>query len=373
MGGAVMQKKRDANMDYLKVLSIVMIVFFHYFWNADYNWAAFNAPQQVLIAAAHMFGELGVDCFALVSGYYLSASKKPFRLEKLWNLWKQIFVYSVLSMAVIHLFVHHYSLSATTLAKLFFPVTNKVWWYTTAYALLYIFSPYINRLMHALSREEHKQLIGILLLVFSVIPTVAAVKNGNTEGFLYYNRFIWLVVLYIIAGYIRKYGLDVPFAKQNITSTWKQWMKLHIISWIVLFVYIVIVRIVCGPDMMDRAIYFRCPNSILMLAMAISLFMVFKSVSLNGGRLIPFLSSCTLGIYMVHGGRSGQFWWNRIFHHPSLEGTWLVFADAFCALIVIMCAGVAVEYVRQKTANYLKMRKEKQKQLQQESTRSAEA
>ena len=93
-----MTKKRDANMDYLKVLSIIRIVFFHYFWNADYNWAAFNAPQQVLIAAAHMFGELGVDCFALVSGYYLSTSKKPFRAEKLWNLWKQIFMYSVLSM-----------------------------------------------------------------------------------------------------------------------------------------------------------------------------------------------------------------------------------------------------------------------------------
>ena len=366
-----MTKKRDANMDYLKVLSIIMIVFFHYFWNADYNWAAFNAPQQVLIAAAHMFGELGVDCFALVSGYYLSTSKKPFRAEKLWNLWKQIFMYSVLSMLVIHLFVHSYKLSAGTFGKLLFPVTSKVWWYATAYVLLYLFSPYINKLLNALSKEEHAKLIGLSLVLFAVIPTFAAVKNGNTENFLYYNRFIWLVVLYFIAGFIRRYGLDVPFAKQNITAGWKPWMKIHVISWAVLFVYIVIVRLICGSDMMDAAIYFRRPNSILMLVMAISLFMVFKECSLNGGKLIPFLSSCTLGIYMAHGGRSGQFWWNRIFHNPAYEGTWMVFADAFCALVIIMCTGVAIEFVRQKIENYLKTRKINRKQeelLKQETT-----
>jgi surface polysaccharide O-acyltransferase-like enzyme len=127
--------------------------------------------------------------------------------------------------------------------------------------------------------------------------------------------------------------------------------------------------------MMDAAIYFRRPNSILMLVMAISLFMVFKECSLNGGKLIPFLSSCTLGIYMAHGGRSGQFWWNRIFHNPAYEGTWMVFADAFCALVIIMCTGVAIEFVRQKIENYLKTRKinRKQEELLKQETTSVQA
>ncbi len=367
-------KRRDANMDYLKILSIIMIAFFHYFWNGDYNWAAFTAPQQVFIAAFNMFGELGVDCFAMVSGYYMCMSKKPFRKEKLWNLWKQIFFYSVLSMVLIHIFVHPYKATLETAGKLFFPVISKVWWYATAYVLMYIFSPYINKMIHALTKQEHEKLINAALLVYMLIPTIAAVQNGNTESFLYYNRFIYMVVLYVIAAYIRMYGLNVPFAKQNITSSWKPWLVIHILSWAVLFVYIIIVRIVCGADMMDTAIYFRCPNSVIMMALAISLFMMFKECSLNGGKLIPFLSSCTLGIYMIHGGRSGQLWWNRIFHNPAYEGTWMVFADALCALVVIFCAGVAVEFVRQNIDklwnNWKANRKQKKKaelELQQAS------
>lgn len=337
-------------MDYLKVLSIIFIVLFHYFWNAKYNWAEFSTSKRIVIDAFYMLGELGVNCFALVSGYYLSASRQPFRFKKLRSLWVQVFLYSLLSAVMIHRYVKPYKFSIPTLLGILLPVTYNVWWYTTAYVLLYILSPYINRCLTNLSQREYKRFVIILVGIFSLIPTILGAYSKNTESFLYYNRFLWLVVLYCVAGYIRLHGdsLLTKYSKQSTKRLF--WFLIHIATWLVLIGYIAVMEIwpdILGEKIIMDAIYFWRPNSFLMLILSVSLFLFFKEINLRGGRIITFLASATLGIYMTHGGRSASFWWNRIFHNPEYQGTWMVFADAFTALATIFCVGVVLELIRQ--------------------------
>lgn len=350
-------KNRNYSMDYLKIISIICIVLFHYFWNAKYSWAQFTYPQRVTVDIFLMLGELGVNCFALISGYFLSASKKPFKISKLAALWGQVFLYSLLSAAVIHQYVKPYTFSIPTMLSIVFPVTYNVWWYTSAYVLLYIFSPYLNRCLTNLSRNEYRRLVIVLVGIFSIIPTILGAFSKNTESFLYYNRFLWLVVLYCVGGYFQLHGDSLqPTFNNKPVSKPLFWFLVHVATWILLIGYIAVMEY--WPDLLGKAvimdaIYFWRPNSFLMLVLSVSLFMFFAEINLPGGRIVSFLASTTLGIYMTHGGRSAAFWWNRIFHNPEYAGTWNVFTDAFTALLTIFCVGVVIEIIRQSLAKFV--------------------
>ena len=73
--------------------------------------------------------------------------------------------------------------------------------------MLYLFSPFLSKGLRALSRNEWSKLIVIMLVAWCILPTLLSLSNekNDTEVFLFYNRFIWMVVLFTIGGFLRLY------------------------------------------------------------------------------------------------------------------------------------------------------------------------
>ena len=82
-------KKRDNNLDLLRIISMLMVVCLHTVgWGGlvegalvpgTANWYLGNAMQTLSLQA--------VNCFVLISGYFLCTAK--FRLSKLASTWMQ--------------------------------------------------------------------------------------------------------------------------------------------------------------------------------------------------------------------------------------------------------------------------------------------
>lgn len=337
-------RRRDSNFELLRVLAIVMIVVFHYTWNADYTWQKMQGGGKLAIDVFYHFGELGVNSFGLLTGYFLSAQERPFRAQKAFLLWMQVLFYSVLSSAAYYtLKPEEFDLQA--LFEIIFPLSFHIWWYATAYLLLYFCAPFLNRLLNTLSRGEYRWLLVFQMTVFCILPTLLGVLEDNPEGFWYYSRFFWLIVLYCFAGYIRKY--DPPFRLR----TWKGWMLTHLALWAILIAFMAFWERF-GDHFEEvfpiSAIYFWRPNTVMMAALSVTLFLMCKNLRLRENRVINGLASATFGIYLFHGGRSGVVWWNRIFHNPAYEGTPMIFIDLLCAVAVILVLGLLVESVRKR-------------------------
>lgn len=307
-------KRRESNFELLRILAIVMVVIFHYVWNTDYHG---SGTGRLVVDAFYLFGELGVNCFALLSGYFLSGAEHPFHAKKAVLLWFQVLFYSVVSAAVCYALKPE-PVTLFSLCRIFLPIIFKNWWYITAYFLLYFITPYLNIVLRNLNRQEHQKLLAFLLTVFSIIPTVFGTLNNGAEKFLYYNRFLWLVVLYFAAAYIRSYDLTL-FGR---IRSWKGWLLLHALIWCADLLFAAFWERY-GARFSEyfpiRATYFWNPNTIIVAGLSVTLFMTFKKIRIPHQPVIAYLGSVTFGIYLFHGGGSGSVWKAQLLHSAALS------------------------------------------------------
>ena len=77
-----------------------------------------------------------------------------------------------------------------------FPTTFSVYWFMTAYCILYLVSPYINKLFNNLKKKEVEKLLIIMgILSCGLVITLLQVNRGINNLFVF-------VFLYILGAYI---------------------------------------------------------------------------------------------------------------------------------------------------------------------------
>ena len=72
-----MKKIRNSNFEILRILSMFMIICFHCSFHGKFSDGEGN---RLIINFFNMFGELGVNCFVLISGYFYD--KTRFKTDK---------------------------------------------------------------------------------------------------------------------------------------------------------------------------------------------------------------------------------------------------------------------------------------------------
>lgn len=249
-------------------------------------------------------------------------------------MWVQVLFYSILSNVIISR-MEISEINQNKILQSIFPITYRFRWYATAYFILYIFSPYINRGLKALQKKEYARLIFTFLIIYCIWPTVIGIFNNSTENFLYYNRCLWIVIMYCIAGYIKIYGIY----KENLRFI--HWVVIHLISWIVLINFIVFIpENGVSEQVKMKNTYFWQPNSILLFVVSISLFMIFTCIKLKENKVITYIASCTFGMYL------GQDIILKAFFRKNLSVTKDVFVDMICAFVCIVMGILVIETLR---------------------------
>ena len=175
------------------------IVGVHCMVHSDLDYSA-EAPITANLLWAQfvgMWGSVGTDMFILITGYFLSRSFA--KVSGLVKLWLTIFFYSVLFLVVFWFFVPDRVTWKGVVTSLF-PVVRSHYWFLTCYVLLYVVSPFLGAGVRALNQRQHEYLMGLVLVLWSIIPT-------TNLGSMYYNEFLLYVMLFIVAAYIRLYEI----------------------------------------------------------------------------------------------------------------------------------------------------------------------
>lgn len=330
---------RDSNFELLRILAILFIISFHCAWEGGFEYPAF-CFNKFLVESFHMLGEIGVNLFILISGYHMIRGR--FKIKKLISLLLQVQFYNWIC---VFLCVHFgtMTLDRRTVFINFFPVTEYKYWFATVYILLYLFSPYINRLLLCLSRKEFQKMLLLCLAVFCIFPTVYGALKNDTETLFYYNRFIWLLIVYMIGAYIRLY----PPVKYVSSAKW-----LGISALIFFFME-------CAIYVMERfqpffnkvgivgGNYFWRPNTIPVAAVSLSLFLCFRFIKVKPIKAVNLLASTTFGIYLLHDGQLNFYMWQVLL--KSTEYTFsprLILFIPMCALLIFII-GACVDFLRQ--------------------------
>lgn len=326
--------ERDSNFELLRILAILFIISFHCAWEGGFEYPAF-CFNKFLVESFHMLGELGVNLFILISGYHMIHGS--FKIKKLITLLLEVQFYNWIC---VFLCVHFgtLSLDKRTVLINFFPVAEYKYWFATAYILIYLFSPYINRLLLGLSRKELQKLLLICLVIFCIFPTVYGALKNDTETLFYYNRFIWLLIVYMLGAYIRLY----PPVKYVNSLKW-----LFVSAFIFFFMECAIYVLERFQPFFNKigivgGNYFWRPNTIPMAALSVSLFLCFRFLKRKPIKLVNLLASTTFGIYLLSDGQLNFYMWQTLF--KTTEYTFshkLILFIPFCALLIFVISACA--------------------------------
>ncbi len=283
-----MNKVKSSNIELLRIIAMVMIIAHHYclhgvfsFWHTNSNLICYI--NNILLSIISMGGKIGVDIFVLITGYFMIT--KNFNFSKVIKLYLKTLVYSLLILGIAYIYGEHH-VPSNILNSSLFPFGGNAYWFITAYIMLYILTPYLNRFILT-SKKTMLNLLMITTTIFWVIiPTF-------TYADYCFSNLIWFIYLYFVGAAIRL----KTFA--NIFIDKKLFKFLSVLSCIFLLGYVIVI---CSDKEVNlwNTIKPAGMQTIFILSIAVFMFNLFKDLQINYNKFINFISASVLGVYLFH-------------------------------------------------------------------------
>lgn len=281
-------KVRESNLELLRIVSMLMIVFHHYIMhgiilpcegNPALSQAVNYSGFEAILKSVNFGGTFGINCFVLISGYFMI--KQATHIRKLFILWGQVVFYTVVLFFVTIYACDAYRESLPTIGfssvfALFFPLFFGKYWFITTYVALCILSPYLNLLLTRLSEKDFRKVLVVLLLASLYFQCGAIIS---------------FILLYSIAAYVRLYS---PFQSRSGAF----WLLLSLAGGVI-YIGSTILAESCTLNSVVAKIWALVP-SCSTYVMSVCCFMFFCSLRIKPNRLINTIAGTTLGIYLIH-------------------------------------------------------------------------
>lgn len=184
-----LMKQRNSTVELLRIISMILIVIFHFCGRA-YDLTNIETSNQDLEILSklifHSLGQAGVPIFMFISGFYGMKFKK----NRLIDMMIQCFIYTTVFYLITCIIKPELWGTRVFVLNLFGPSTQ---WFFYSYVVIYLFSDSINVYLKGLSFKQFT-LIVILLLYFSIGLWI--MKSSALNVFSLFE-------LYVIARYTR--------------------------------------------------------------------------------------------------------------------------------------------------------------------------
>lgn len=337
-------KKRQANFELLRVTAMLMIITLHYLDKGG-----------ILPAPGDSFGAVGtvawlleafcvsaVNVYVLLGAYFLvEQDYDPMRAVRLWG---QVLFYSIVIGAVC-VFTGIVPMQELTLYKLLIylmPVTQEHYWFATAYIVMLLFAPLMNRTLRELSEKTFRRAIVLLLLLFSVTNSVLPVRLPIDR--MGYDA-LWFLVLYLIGAFLRLHGDSLKITTGVSAAGYVAGSGLIFVSMLV--INAIYQRTGSLFDFINRQYHY---NSILCLATSVFLLFLFRNIRIPEGRaadMIRKAASVSFGVYLIHEHMDLRYFWPKLLGTQKFSGTPLFLLHWAVTILVVYAVCGVIELLRQ--------------------------
>lgn len=277
-------KQRVAGIDLLKLLAVFFVVVFHVaLWN--------NVFSKTVMVWLQALGGIGVNLFAIITGFNSFTQEKRFRPLKYMNVWSTTFFYSVLVTLLGKVIVPD---QVTYKDMLFscFPVTMNVWWYFSSFTGIFFLKPVLNIVAE---RIETRHIVPYFV-AFSLYVTIVGLF-ADPFGLNWGYSVLWLAVMYVVGALIKKY--DIP----NRINRRKAGLLLTVVA-------VVLVVGASTTHWLTSAVFgevygvevFIDYTSPMVIAVSVGFLVVFANVRPRDKmqKIANYFAPATLGVYILH-------------------------------------------------------------------------
>ena len=156
--------RRQSNFELLRISALFLIISCHFATHGVWPGRGSNLLTDMALSFLIIWGEVGVNIFVLMSGYFMVNSR--FRAESILRIVLETVFYSY-TIQLLFALLSISEFKAKFLIRSLLPISGGNYWFITAYVAVYICSPILIWLENKLSKSAYERtllLLGLLLL-----------------------------------------------------------------------------------------------------------------------------------------------------------------------------------------------------------------
>lgn len=312
-------KERSSNFELLRIILMLMIITLHYFngkmggllsavEHKSFNYYLSHFVESLCIIA--------VNVFIIITGYF-SYKKTKIKISKVINLFGLSIFYGIL-ISVVIIFTTDTEFKLRSILTVAFSR-----WFVVIYCILYLFIPYINKLINSLTKKQFEILLIINTIFFYIWPTFFTETTIKDGGYGIIN----FINLYMIGAYIKLYR------DNNISK------KISIIVYLTC-------TIITTIHSFSKTTAWNY-NTIINLIGSIAIFELFKSIEMKNHKCINKLSTYTFSTYIIHENAFlVTILYRKIFSANEYWNSNGMFLNLITSVIGIYIICIIIEFVR---------------------------
>ena len=288
-------KQRSSNFELYRILCMLMIVAHHYVVNSG-----LTSPDSPMLANSTsantlylwlfgMWGKTGINCFLLITGYFMC--KSTITLRKFAKLLLEIYFYQIVIYVAL-LIAGYESVSPIRLAKLAMPVWGFNQNFLSCFIGFWLTIPFWNILIQNMTKKQHQLLLILLLGLYTILGTVP-------KFHITFNYITWFGVIYLIASYIRMYPCK---AFENN----KLWGLILLASVILSMLSVYAFECVIGQG---SYFFVSDSNKFFAVLVAVSSFLLIKNIDMPYSKVINLIGGSTFGVFLIHAQSEAMRQW----------------------------------------------------------------
>lgn len=339
-----LKKQRQSNFELYRIVCMFLIIAHHYvgaygiLGGMGLTEDSPSSANSIYLHLFGMWGKTGINCFVLITGYFMC--QRSISLRKFLKLYLWIITYSVTISAIL-LVTGRMQFSYQLLLQLF-PIT-KIHSdnFVSAFLVWWLFIPFLNVLINGLSERQHRNLIALMVVVFTIYPFIPKLL------FIQVNPICWFSTLFVIASYIKKYPRSIYKSCDK-----RFWMFGTFILIVISMISVIAILFVNTKYHLSLPKFYFVADSQMPLALAVSVasFMWFKNINITQSKQINDIGASTFGILLLHthSAELRNLLWNDILHcpfHYNLSLLCLI-GHSIIAVLAILMVGTLVDRLR---------------------------
>lgn len=273
-----------------------------------------------------MWGKTGINCFLLITGYFMCTSK--ITLRKFIKLMSWIYFYKIV-IYIIFLLSGYETLSPVRLIQLISPVWGFNVNFTGCFIGFWLTIPFYNILIHNMTKRQHEILLVLLLGMYTLCGSVPKFDVAM-------NYVTWFGIIYLISSYIRLYP-------HPIMSNKKLWISVTFASIALALCSMVCMQYVLGKG---ATFFVSDSNKIFAVVVAVASFLWFKNMNISHSKIINAIGASTFGVLLIHANSDAMRQWlwkdtvDCIGHYALLPLHLTLYILSAVIIIFIVCTAI---------------------------------
>ena len=341
--GVAPKRQRNSSIELLQLVSMLMIVGFHYVRGGNQGlWIAsqpisFNKFVYQMIYMSG--GWIGNFIFFTISVWFLLDRCETLNdsLKRIWLLERELLFWS-LTLLVVTYFLHKQGLYTGSMlsitAKSIFPISLNMWWYPTSYALFLLFMPFLIQGVRALGENAHKKLAIACLVLWGVLSLIPKFAFDLTES----SVFVFIYWFVLIAYY--RWYME-PF------TTRRCWQLIGVGFVVVLLYWAVTNTLFMMTGKMAKMQSFIFDHwKLPMMMIGFGLFLLVERREFHN-RIINVMAASAFGVYLIHFQSAIYQAWTHYLGVPKMYTSSMPILMGALTIVGVFFACLLLDMVRQ--------------------------